>query len=66
VFESLGRAEAVAFDIPDLPLVVVPHPVATHDEATLRELAKGLTAQILAALTGKEEQADADDGGAHR
>ena len=53
MFESLGRREADYFDIPDLPLLIVPHPFANKSDEEMRQIASGLVLQVVAALTGR-------------
>lgn len=55
VFTTLAEHEAKAFNMPDLKLVQVPHPVATRPDEELRELAAGLLGPVLAALTTDAE-----------
>jgi hypothetical protein len=51
-FVELGRREAAAFGMPDLPCVVVPHPVAHRPPEELRRLAADVYADVVRALTG--------------
>jgi hypothetical protein len=51
LFVSLARMEAVSFGVPDLPLAVVPHPVATHSAEELREWGAGLVEKVIGGLT---------------
>ena len=53
MFEPLGRREADYFDIPALPLVIVPHPFANRSDEEMRQIADGLVPQVVAALTGR-------------
>ncbi len=50
--------------MPDLPFVVVPHPVATRSDAELREIAIGLVPAMLRALGVHEEAPVPSAGGA--
>ena len=54
VFESLGRREAEYFDIPNLPMVVVPHPWASKSDEEMRRIVTELVPEIVAALTGRD------------
>jgi hypothetical protein len=57
VFSPLAVHEAEALNMPDLPFVVVPHPVATRTDAELREIAAGLVPAVLRALCVRGEAA---------
>jgi hypothetical protein len=51
VFEPLGHFEAESLGMADLPLLVVPHPVASLPLAELVEIGQGLTQFAIAGLT---------------
>lgn len=50
-FATLGRSVAEHHGMPDLPFVVVPHPVALESEASIRGLAERSIEAVVAALT---------------
>lgn len=52
-FAELGRREAAAFAMPDLPYVLVPHPVAQRPAEELRRIADGIYAGVMQALAGR-------------
>lgn len=52
-FEVLARAEAAAFGLPSLPILVVPHPVGTRSAEVLREWGEGLISASVAGLTAE-------------
>jgi hypothetical protein len=49
-FESLARLQAKALGRPELPLVVIAHPLAGLDPAEARERGRAVGAEILALL----------------
>jgi hypothetical protein len=51
-FESLARAEAEAFGLRGLPVLVVPHPVGTRSGEVLRDWGRSLVPAGVAGLTG--------------
>ena len=50
-FFALAKTEAMGWDMPGLPLAVVPHPLAKRDSEECREFAAGVLAEIGGALT---------------
>lgn len=52
VFEALATMEASSFGAPGLPILVVPHPVASRSTETLRNWGQGLIEQAVEGLTG--------------
>lgn len=50
IFFTLGRSVAEHLGLPDLPFVVVPHPVALESDAAITALADGLVDDVVAAL----------------
>lgn len=49
----MARLEAVGLGLPELPLVVVPHPIMTRSPEELKEIAEGLLPRVVeAALEG--------------
>ena len=50
VFEPLARLEAASFDLPELSIAVVPHPVATNSDDELGKTAQRLVPAIMGAL----------------
>lgn len=53
IFSTLGRSVADHLGMPDLPFVVVPHPVALESDAAIEALADGLIDGIVAALVSE-------------
>jgi hypothetical protein len=55
-FELLARAEAVAFGLPGMHLLVVPHPVGSRTDEVLRawgdDLVPGAVAGLIGGATG--------------
>jgi hypothetical protein len=51
LFVALARMEAASFGMPDLPLAIVPHPVATHSDEELQEWGQGLAQAIAKGLS---------------
>jgi hypothetical protein len=51
-FELLARAEADAFGLSGMHILVVPHPVGSRPDDVLREWGRGLIADSVAGLTG--------------
>lgn len=56
VFRLLAEREAAAFNLPDLPVLDVPHPIGTHSIEELERLGRGLVDQISASLTERTGQ----------
>jgi hypothetical protein len=55
-FESMARMEAMGLGLPELPVVVVPHPLMTRSEAELTKMAIALLPQVVAkALRGDSD-----------
>ena len=52
VFENLGRTAARAQGYPDLPMLVLPHPMESRPEAELREIARARFDELLALIVG--------------
>jgi hypothetical protein len=52
VFENLGRTAARAQGYPDLPMVVLPHPMESRPEAEVREIARARFDELIAWLAG--------------
>jgi hypothetical protein len=50
-FVVLGQAEAVALDLPGLPIVTVPHPMGDASAEEVRRRAERMMAQVLHVLT---------------
>ena len=56
-FETMARVESDGMGLPDLPMVVVPHPLMTRTPAELTQIAEALLPQVVdAALEGGGEQ----------
>ena len=53
VFRPLAESEAEAFQMPELRVIDVPHPVATRPRDELEALGRGLVTQIIDALTNR-------------
>lgn len=51
-FELLARAEADAFGLSGMHILVVPHPVGSRPDDVVREWGRGLVADGVAGLTG--------------
>ena len=51
-FFALAKTEAMGWDMPGLPLAVVPHPLAKRNAEECGEFAAGVLAEIAEALTG--------------
>lgn len=56
VFRPLAESEAAAFQLPGIPVLDVPHPVATHSDEELKAIGAGLIDAILEALTDSSRQ----------
>ena len=52
-FESLGRTQAKVFGTPDLPLVMISHPLGGLDEAGVRARAEQAIPRVLQLVAGK-------------
>ena len=52
VFENLGRTAARAQGYPDLPMLVLPHPMESRPEAEVREIARTRFDELLALIVG--------------
>ncbi|MXY58656.1 MAG: hypothetical protein F4029_15260 [Gammaproteobacteria bacterium] len=50
-FFALAKTEAMGWDMPGLPLAVVPHPLAKRNTEECREFAAGVLGEIAEALT---------------
>jgi hypothetical protein len=55
VFAAKSRLEAEALGVPELPLVVLPHPVGQRSPEEIRDLTDAALASIEAALKGRRE-----------
>ena len=55
-FERLARTTARGLGVPELPLVVLPHPVATLSVASLETLVAGAMSDILRGLTKEKSR----------
>lgn len=53
VFATLGAGVAERLGMPDLPFVLVPHPVAHRPEDAIHELADGLLEAVRRDLTSE-------------
>ena len=51
VFATLGSSVAERLGMPDLPFVIVPHPVAHRSVAAVEQLADDVLSDIVRALT---------------
>ena len=51
-FRAQGEFVARSFGMPDVPRVLLPHPVAGTGEAAMRRVAEAITPTVLAALRG--------------
>ena len=58
-FVKLGQSEAIALGLPGLPIVTVPHPIGDAPEADVREKARAVAAEIVAALTEDARELEA-------
>ena len=47
VFENLGRTAARAQGYPDLPMLVLPHPMEARPEAEVRAIARARLAELV-------------------
>ena len=61
-FESLAKSSARARGMPDLRMVVLPHPFETLPRERIRELAHEKAGEIVDAITG----ANRDDAAQHK
>jgi hypothetical protein len=52
VFENLGRTAARAQGYPDLPMLVLPHPMESRSEAEIREIARARFDELIALVAG--------------
>ena len=50
-FEALARAEVRSLGLPDMPVLVVPHPVAARSREVLRAWGDGLVPGVISGLT---------------
>ncbi len=50
VFENLGRTAARAQGYPDLPMLVLPHPMEARPEAEVRAIARARFAELVRLL----------------
>ena len=53
VFENLGRTAARAQGYPDLPMLVLPHPMESRPEAEIREIARARFDELIALVAGR-------------
>jgi len=51
VFENLGRTAARAQGYPDLPMLVLPHPMEARPEAEVRAIARARFAELVRLLS---------------
>ena len=58
-FFALAKTEAMGWDMPGLPLVVVPHPLAKRGDAECRAFAADVLDEVAAALTADPETLEA-------
>jgi hypothetical protein len=59
-FVRLGQSEAIALGLPGLPIVTVPHPIGDAPEASVREKARAVAAEIVDVLTRDARAIEAD------
>ena len=52
VFENLGRTAARAQGYPNLPMLVLPHPMESRPEPEIREIARARFDELLALIVG--------------
>jgi hypothetical protein len=52
VFENLGRTAARAQGYPELPMLVLPHPMEARPEAEVREIARARFDALMALIVG--------------
>jgi hypothetical protein len=52
VFENLGRTAARAQGYPELPMLVLPHPMESRPEAEVREIARARFDELIALIVG--------------
>ena len=52
MFENLGRTAARAQGYPELPMLVLPHPMESRPEAEVREIARGRFDELVALIVG--------------
>ncbi|MFH1484442.1 MAG: hypothetical protein ABIH46_00080 [Chloroflexota bacterium] len=57
-FEGLGRGQAKLMGMPDLPLVIVPHPVGGQPKAIVERYANDIVEQAAAVLTFRAAKQD--------
>ena len=50
VFENLGRTAARAQGFPDLPMLVLPHPMEARPEAEVRAIARARFEELVALI----------------
>ncbi|MQB01355.1 MAG: hypothetical protein GEU78_13865 [Actinobacteria bacterium] len=55
VFEGLARAEAEGYGCPDLPMLIVPHPMGTRSEQEARAMGEAKVAELLSLLGVSQE-----------
>lgn len=46
-FEAMAKVESMGMGLPELPIVVVPHPLMTRTPAELSEMAEALLPRIV-------------------
>ena len=58
-FYALAKAEANGWDLPGLPIVVVPHPLAKRNDDECRRFVDDSIDEIVAAWTGDADKVEA-------
>ena len=53
VFENLGRTAARAQGYPDLPMLVLPHPMEARPEAEIRGIARARFAELIGLIAAE-------------
>lgn len=54
----MARAEAAAFNVPNFPVVTVPHPLASLPAQRIQEIGAGLADEVQRILTSTPEDAE--------
>lgn len=52
MFENLGRTAARAQGYPELPMLVLPHPMESRPEAEIRDIARARFDELIALVVG--------------
>jgi hypothetical protein len=56
VFTGLGRAQAKALGVPQMPILVIPHPFGTRSRDEIRDIAAKCGEQLMAMMAEGKKQ----------